>query len=902
MSSLTVTYTSVYSDSKPWRFQWVSDDEPEEPEEAPKFPEQAPPSLDYVLGPEHPPSPDYVSGPEHPPLPDYVPGPEYPEYLVPSDNKAPIEDQPLPADASPTALSPGYVADSDPSEEDPKEDPADYLIDGRDDGDDDYDEEEASEEDEEEEDHLALIDPTTLPVVDPIPLAEERHLRPTSLHPHHLYHHLDFAWLGYLSDPRHRWQLILRHSLLRFEVGESSTAAAAKQPGLDVTRATDYCFVDTVDATTRHPMSREVGYGITNVWDDMVRDIEGRALTTLEELNQRVTDLATTLARILMRCTSGRHGHRPWTVTRRDTTGPESQSLLEIQSLRMDQLMLRTTITTTTPMIDAAIKELIAQRVANALAKYEAHRSSGNDDDSHESGTFQKVNVARAYTAGPEEKVYGGSKPLCPKWNYHHDGQCAPKCNNYKRVGHLARDCRSPAATANNQRASVANQKVGTCFECGVQRHYKKDCPKLKKKNRGNQAGNGRATTRAYAVGNAGKNPDANVVMVFTEDLSGVPPTRQVEFQIDLILGDAPVARAPSRLAPSEMKELSGQLQELFDKGFIRPRSSVYSKIDMRSGYHQLRVREEDISKTAFRTHYDNYEFQVMSFGLTNAPTVFMDLMNRPPVRQPPVTWIPCQRRSTLADHRSTAAVYDGDRRSMVAVNDGRRWRTIIDHHRTTGQQWLIGRVRSGHGSGQVGSWAGSGSGRVGSGSGLDRSDKQEAAFQLLKEKLCSAPILVLPEGAKNFIVYCDASHKELGVVLMQNEKQILEAQTEARKPEILDAEDVGGMVVETSRESEYPRKEKLEPRTNGTLCLNNRSWLPCFGDLGTLIMHESYKSKYSVHPGSDKMYQDMKKLYCWPNMKADITTYVSKCLTCLKVKAEHQKPYGLLVQHEIPQ
>ncbi|GJS02246.1 putative reverse transcriptase domain-containing protein [Tanacetum coccineum] len=85
-------------------------------------------------------------------------------------------------------------------------------------------------------------------------------------------------------------------------------------------------------------------------------------------------------------------------------------------------------------------------------------------------------------------------------------------------------------------------------------------------------------------------------------------------------------------------------------------------------------------------------------------------------------------------------------------------------------------------------------------------------------------------------------------------------------------------------------------------MCLNNRSWLPCYGDLRTLIMHESHKSKYSVHPGSDKMYQDMKQLYWWPNMKADIATYVSKCLTCLKVKAEHQKPSGLLVQPEIPQ
>nr|GFA46012.1 putative reverse transcriptase domain-containing protein [Tanacetum cinerariifolium] len=118
--------------------------------------------------------------------------------------------------------------------------------------------------------------------------------------------------------------------------------------------------------------------------------------------------------------------------------------------------------------------------------------------------------------------------------------------------------------------------------------------------------------------------------------------------------------------------------------------------------------------------------------------------------------------------------------------------------------------------------------------------------------------------------------------------RKILNAQTEARKPENIKKEDVGGMLVENSKD--------------GTLSLNGRSWLPCYGDLRTVIMHESHKSKYSIDPGSDKMYQDMKKLYCWPNMKADIATYVSKCLTCAKVKAEHQRPSGLLVQPKIPE
>nr|GFB21117.1 putative reverse transcriptase domain-containing protein [Tanacetum cinerariifolium] len=131
--------------------------------------------------------------------------------------------------------------------------------------------------------------------------------------------------------------------------------------------------------------------------------------------------------------------------------------------------------------------------------------------------------------------------------------------------------------------------------------------------------------------------------------------------------------------------------------------------------------------------------------------------------------------------------------------------------------------------------------------------------------------------------------------------KQILNAQTKVRKLENIIKEDVGGMLVENAKNPDAIREQKLEPRADGNQCLNGRSWIPCYGDLRTVIMHESHKSKYSIHLGSDKMYQDMKKLYWWPNMKADIATYVRKCLTCAKVKAKHQRPSGLLVQLEIP-
>ncbi|GJT32237.1 putative reverse transcriptase domain-containing protein [Tanacetum coccineum] len=121
--------------------------------------------------------------------------------------------------------------------------------------------------------------------------------------------------------------------------------------------------------------------------------------------------------------------------------------------------------------------------------------------------------------------------------------------------------------------------------------------------------------------------------------------------------------------------------------------------------------------------------------------------------------------------------------------------------------------------------------------------------------------------------------------------ERILKAQTDAMKEENVKAENLGRLI-----------KPIFETRSDGIQCFEGRIWLPMFGGLRDLIMHESHKSKYSIHPGSDKMYQDLKKLYWWPNMKAEIATYVSKCLTCAKVKAEHQKPSGLLQQPEIPE
>ncbi|GJX08685.1 putative reverse transcriptase domain-containing protein [Tanacetum coccineum] len=273
---------------------------------------------------------------------------------------------------------------------------------------------------------------------------------------------------------------------------------------------------------------------------------------------------------------------------------------------------------------------------------------------------------------------------------------------------------------------------------------------------------------------------------VFPEDLPGLPPVRQVEFQIDLIPGAEPVARAPYRLAPLEMQELSDQLQELADRGFIRPStspwgapvlfvkkkdgsfiicidyrelnkltvknryplpriddlfdqlqgSSVYSKIDLRSGYHQLRVMDEDIPKTAFRMQYGHYEFQVMPFGLTNAPTVFMDLMH-------------CISIMQFLGHVIDSQGIHVDLAKIEAVKN---WASPTTP--TEVRQFL----------------------------GLG--ENQESAFQLLKQKLCEAPILALTKGNDDFVVYDDASLQGLGSVLMQREKVIAYASRQLKPHE----------------------------------------------------------------------------------------------------------------------
>nr|GEU70027.1 putative reverse transcriptase domain-containing protein [Tanacetum cinerariifolium]GEX75401.1 putative reverse transcriptase domain-containing protein [Tanacetum cinerariifolium] len=401
---------------------------------------------------------------------------------------------------------------------------------------------------------------------------------------------------------------------------------------------------------------------------------------------------------------------------------------------------------------------------------------------------------------------------------------------------------------------------------------------------------------------------------VFPKDLSGLPPARPVEFQIDLIPGAAPVARAPYQLALSEMKELSEQLQELSGKGFIRPSSSpwgasvlfikkkdgsfrmcidyhelnkltvknhyplpriddlfdqlqgssVYSKIDLRSGYHQLRVREQDVPKTAFQTRYGHYEFQVMPFGLTNAPAVFIDLMNRvckPYLDKFVIVFIDGifiysknekehkEHLKEILELLKKEKLYDKfskckfwiPKASPKTPTEIRQFLGLAGYY----QRFIEGFLKIAKSMTKL----------TQKGIKFDWGKNEENAFQLIKKKLCSAPILALPEGSKDFVanMVADAlSHKERMEPLqvralvmtfgLDLPRQILEAQIEALKPENLEKEDVGGMI-----RKDIP-KEKLEPRADGTLCLNGRSWLPCYGDLS---YHASIKATpYEVQHG----------------------------------------------------
>ncbi|TYK03797.1 pol protein [Cucumis melo var. makuwa] len=501
---------------------------------------------------------------------------------------------------------------------------------------------------------------------------------------------------------------------------------------------------------------------------------------------------------------------------------------------------------------------------------------------------------------------------------------------------------------------------------------------------------------------------------VFPDELPGLPPPREIDFAIELEPNTAPISRAPYRMAPTELKEMKVQLQELLDKGFIRPSVSpwgapvlfvkkkdesmrlcidyrelnkvtvknryplpriddlfdqlqgatVFSKIDLRSSYHQLRIRDSDIPKTAFRSRYGHYEFIVMSFGLTNAPAVFMDLMKRV--------------FKDFLDSFFIVFIDDILIYSKIEAEHEEHLRQVLETLRAnrlyakfTKCEFWLKKPRSSTVS-KIRSFLGL--------AGYYRSPACESSFQELKQKLVTAPVLTVPDGSRSFVIYSDASKKVLGCVLIQQvvfalkiwrhylygeniqiftdhkspkyfftqkelnmrQRRWLElvkdydceilyhpgkanvvADALSRKvahsaalitkqaPLLRDFEraeiavSVGELndayLVEKRCLVETGQSEDFSISSDDGLTFEGRLYVPEDSAVKTELLTEAHSSPFTMHPGSTTMYQDLRSVYWWRNMKREVADFVNRCLVCQQVKALRQRPVGLLQPLSVP-
>ncbi|XP_050222500.1 uncharacterized protein LOC126672588 [Mercurialis annua] len=433
---------------------------------------------------------------------------------------------------------------------------------------------------------------------------------------------------------------------------------------------------------------------------------------------------------------------------------------------------------------------------------------------------------------------------------------------------------------------------------------------------------------------------DVPVVMeysdVFAEELPGLPPDREIEFCIEFSPGTKPISIPLYRMAPTELKELKDQLKELLDREYRQlnkvtiknkypvPRiddlfhqlqgARYLSKIDLRSRYHQSKIRDDDILKTAFRTRYGHYEFLLMSFGLTNAPTDFMDLMNR--IFKPFL-----------------------DQFVIVFTDDNLIYsRTEEEHAHHLRIVLQILREHQLH------------------------AKFQNVNFEDPKKIETVAPVLAIPEGTEGFTIYCDASRVGLGCVLMQYGRVIAYASRQLKKheanypthdleltayhpgkanvvadalsrksegslahitiewrrplireinmmfsqdikfeishlrsliaqlsvrPTLIDRiKELQGEDLELRHMMDYVQKGKCQDFSfiNGALKYGTTLCVPDVENLRKRIMEETHGSTYNIHPSSTKMYRDIKEMYWWNGMKRDIAEFMARCLVCQQV------------------
>ncbi|WVZ63865.1 hypothetical protein U9M48_013463, partial [Paspalum notatum var. saurae] len=554
---------------------------------------------------------------------------------------------------------------------------------------------------------------------------------------------------------------------------------------------------------------------------------------------------------------------------------------------------------------------------------------------------------------------------------------------------------------------------------------------------------------------------------IFSEELPGLPPDRDVEFKIDLVPGTAHVSRRPYRKAPDELRELKTQLQEQLDKGFIRPSSShwgcpalflagakVFSKIDLRSGYYQIKIGEEDIPKTTFSTRYGLYEYLVMSFGLTNAPAFFMYMMNSVFINELGkfvVVFIDdILNEEEHEEHLRTVLTRLREHQLYAKFSKCAFWlrevsfighilsvkEVAVDLSKVEDKQpETVTEIRSFLGLvSYYRRFIKDFSKTAKPMTSLTKKNakylwdpKCEEAFTSLKKSLTSAPVLAQPDVTKPFDVYCDASSNGLGCVLMQEGRVIAYASRQLRKheanyathdlelaavvhalkiwrhymlgntchiytdhkslkyiltqPELnmrqqrwlelikdydleihyhpgkanvvadalsrpahcnvievrstarvicceIDAIEMAteqlielyNLIIEPTIKEQIIAAQKQdkgmayiregmddEKRAcfmlddQGVLWFKGRLVVPKDMELRKKILDEAHTSMFTMHPGSNKMYQDLKQKFWWTHMKREIAKYMSECDVCQRVKADHLKPVGMLQPLAVP-
>nr|AAX96624.1 retrotransposon protein, putative, Ty3-gypsy sub-class [Oryza sativa Japonica Group]ABA92970.1 retrotransposon protein, putative, Ty3-gypsy subclass [Oryza sativa Japonica Group] len=551
---------------------------------------------------------------------------------------------------------------------------------------------------------------------------------------------------------------------------------------------------------------------------------------------------------------------------------------------------------------------------------------------------------------------------------------------------------------------------------------------------------------------------------VFPEELTSMPPDQEIEFAIELAPSTAPIAKRPYRMAANELAEVKRQIEELESKGYVRPSSSpwgaplllvkkkdgsermvidyralnevtiknkyplpriddlfdqlkgarVFSKVDLRSGYHQLKIRSEDIPKTAFSTRYGLYEFTVMSFGLTNALAFFMNLMNKifmEYLDQFVVVFIDdiliySKNEEEHAEHLRLIMGKLRDHQLFAKFSKCEFWldRVAFLGHVISSNgvkvdpskveavlAWNppknVSEIRSFLGlAGYYQRFIEGFSKLARPMTELLKKEKKfewsaacEDGFQEMKKRLTTAPVLTLPDIRKDFEIFCDASRQGLGCVLMQERKVVAYASRQLRPHEVnypthdlelaavvhalkirrhylignrcevytitkvltqiwpdqdrlcreleklrLTVVQSGvptSLTVQPTLESQIREAQKddegikelikrIQEKKDtdfsiddqGTIWCGPRICVPAKKELRDLILKEAHESAYSIHPGSMKMYQDIKAYFWWAGMKRDIAEYVALCDICQRVKAEHQRPAGLLQPLSIPE